>query len=99
MKPIVFTNVRIFDGTGRGLFPGQVRVAANRIDAVAEGGERIEPAGADIIDGCGTTLMPGMVAHVPSFVPHAASTGETGCVQVDVFSPPRRTMLQAMRGQ
>jgi len=45
------------------------------------------------------TLMPGMVAHVPSFVPHAASTGETGCVQVDVFSPPRRTMLQAMRGQ
>lgn len=43
------------------------------------------------------TLRPGMVAHVPSFVPHAASTRETGCVQVDVFSPPRRTMLEAMR--
>ena len=43
------------------------------------------------------TLTPGTVAHVPSFVPHAARTGETGCVQVDVFSPPRRTMLAAMR--
>ena len=43
------------------------------------------------------TLTPGMVAHVPSYVPHAAATGETGCVQVDVFSPPRRTMLEAMR--
>lgn len=43
------------------------------------------------------TLRPGMIAHVPSFVPHAARTGGTGCVQVDVFSPPRRTMLEAMR--
>jgi uncharacterized protein GlcG (DUF336 family) len=79
MKPIVFTNVRIFDGTGRGLFPGQVRVAANRIDAVAQGGERIEPAGADIIDGCGMTLMPGMVeghAHLtwPSSVERVVNT-------------------------
>jgi imidazolonepropionase-like amidohydrolase len=79
MKPIVFTNVRIFDGTGRGLFPGQVRVAANRIDAVAEGGERIEPAGADIIDGCGMTLMPGMVeghAHLtwPSSIERIVNT-------------------------
>lgn len=43
------------------------------------------------------TLRPGMVAHIPSFVPHAASTGESGCVQVDVFSPPRRTLLEATR--
>jgi len=43
------------------------------------------------------TLRPGMVAHVPSFVRHAAATGEAGCIQVDVFSPPRRTMLEAMR--
>jgi imidazolonepropionase-like amidohydrolase len=79
MKLIVFTNIRIFDGTGRGLFPGQVRVVGNRIDAVAEGGERIEPAGADILDGCGMTLMPGMVeghAHLtwPSSVERVVNT-------------------------
>jgi len=43
------------------------------------------------------TLRPGTVAHIPPFVPHAAATRETRCVQVDVFSPPRRTMLAAMR--
>jgi imidazolonepropionase-like amidohydrolase len=79
MKPIVFTNIRIFDGTGRGLFPGQVRVVGNRIDAVAEGGERIEPAGADILDGRGMTLMPGLVeghAHLtwPSSVERVVNT-------------------------
>jgi imidazolonepropionase-like amidohydrolase len=64
MTPIVFTNVKIFDGTGRGLFPGEVRILGNRIDAVAEGAEWLERAGAQIIDGRGMTLMPGMVeAH------------------------------------
>lgn len=42
-------------------------------------------------------LTPGTVAHIPSFVPHAARTLDAGCVQVDVFSPPRRVLLEAMR--
>jgi len=64
LKPIVFRNVRIFDGTGQGLFPGQVRVVGNRIDAVAEGSEHVNTVGADVLDGRGMTLMPGMVeAH------------------------------------
>lgn len=60
-RPILFTNVRVFDGSGQGLFPGEVRVAGNRIDAVAKGDERIAREGADVLDGGGRTLMPGMV--------------------------------------
>ena len=39
-RPVLFTNVSIFDGSGRDLFPGEVRVLGNRIDAVAQGAER-----------------------------------------------------------
>ena len=51
------------------------------------------------MDGETRTMIPGMVAHVPPFVPHAARTRETGCVQVDVFAPPRRVLLEALRAR
>ena len=31
MTPIVFVNATIFDGTGRELFPGELRVEGNQI--------------------------------------------------------------------
>lgn len=61
MNPILFTNIMIFDGSGRLPFPGEVRVLSNRIDVVAEGERQIDRAGAELIDGRGMTLMPGMV--------------------------------------
>jgi imidazolonepropionase-like amidohydrolase len=64
MKPILFVNAMVFDGTGRDLFPGEVRVEGNRIAAVAEGAERLPREGAALIDCRGATLMPGLVeAH------------------------------------
>ena len=61
---ILFTNVRIFDGSGAPPFPGEVRVAGNRIDAVAAGAGPLPRDGARLIDGRGRTLMPGLVeAH------------------------------------
>lgn len=79
MKPILFTNVMIFDGSGRQLFPGEVRVVGNRIDAVAEKAGELERGGAVVIDGRGMTLMPGMVeahAHLswPSSVERVVNT-------------------------
>lgn len=79
MKPILFSNVNIFDGSGRALFPGEVRVIGNRIDAVAEGAERLDRDGALVIDGQGMTLMPGMVeghAHLtwPSSIERMVNT-------------------------
>lgn len=78
-NPIIFEDVRIFDGSGAPLFPGEVRVVGNRIDAVARGDERFDRAGAEVVAGNGMTLMPGMVeghAHLtwPSSVERVVNT-------------------------
>jgi imidazolonepropionase-like amidohydrolase len=61
---ILFADVMIFDGYGSDLFPGSVVVEGNRIAAVVPAGETFDATGAQIINGKGRTLMPGMVeAH------------------------------------
>ena len=64
MTAHVITNVKIFDGSGREPFAGEVLVDGNRITAVTSAGPGPRPAGATVIDGAGGTLMPGLVeAH------------------------------------
>ena len=62
---ILFKNTRIFDGSGAEPFPGDVLVQDNRIVAVSRTGAGGTSAPkATIVDGAGTTLMPGMTeAH------------------------------------
>ena len=57
----LFTDVRIFDGTGKKPYAGEVLVQGNRIKDVAKGKRRIARGGASVVDGEGATLMPGMV--------------------------------------
>jgi unsaturated pyranuronate lyase len=45
------------------------------------------------IDGVTRTMRRGDIAVVPPWVPHGAVTGDSTCVEVDVFSPPRTTLL------
>jgi imidazolonepropionase-like amidohydrolase len=64
MSDILFTNVRILDGTGTQPYGGSVLVSGNRIRQVGRSTAPITPGGATVIDGAGATLMPGMVeAH------------------------------------
>ncbi|HZF80647.1 MAG TPA: amidohydrolase family protein [Rubrivivax sp.] len=67
MADVLFTNVRIFDGGGEAPFIGDVLIQANKISRVVKTGygQRSQPVmGAQIIDGSGAFLMPGMVeAH------------------------------------
>jgi unsaturated pyranuronate lyase len=49
-------------------------------------------------DGETRTLRRGSVVHIPPGVPHAARTLDTPCVQIDVFSPPRRVLADAIAG-
>lgn len=79
IRPILFTNVMIFDGSGRAPFPGEVRLLGDRIDIVAQAADPIDRHGADVLDGCGMTLMPGMIeghAHLswPSSVERVVNT-------------------------
>lgn len=61
---VVFTHVRIFDGSGAAPFAGEVRVDGPRIAAVARGDERVSRDNARVIDGGGAVLMPGLTeAH------------------------------------
>jgi imidazolonepropionase-like amidohydrolase len=67
MADVLYSNVRIFDGGGDRPFMGDVLVQGNKISRVVRTahGERSPPvAGAQVIDGAGAFLMPGMIeAH------------------------------------
>jgi quercetin dioxygenase-like cupin family protein len=51
------------------------------------------------IDGDVRTMRQGDVAVVPPWVPHGARTLNTTCREVDVFNPPRQTLLDHARAQ
>ena len=60
----LFTNVRILDGSGTSPYSGSVLVQGNRIRQVSRSSGAISGIAAQVIDGAGATLMPGMVeAH------------------------------------
>ena len=61
---VLFTNVRIFDGTGALPYPGEVLVQGNRVSRISRGARALPTAGVVTVDGGGATLMPGLVeAH------------------------------------
>src|SRR5579871_4846102 len=61
MARFLFTNAQIFEGTQCRLFPGQVLIEGDRIEAVAQSGESLQSSGCEILDIAGATLMPGLV--------------------------------------
>src|SRR3954453_4982677 len=68
---LVFRRVNVFDGTR--LLTGQtVIVKAGKIAAIGSGVEA--PSGAEVIDGAGKTLLPGLInAHVHTLRPESLS--------------------------
>jgi imidazolonepropionase-like amidohydrolase len=60
MADTLFTNVRILDGTGAAPYSGSVLVQGNRISQVSRSAGALSGASAQVIDGAGATLMPGM---------------------------------------
>jgi imidazolonepropionase-like amidohydrolase len=64
MAEILFTNVRILDGSGQMPWTGAVLVQGNRIKQVGRTPASVSAFGATVVDAAGATLMPGMVeAH------------------------------------
>jgi quercetin dioxygenase-like cupin family protein len=51
------------------------------------------------LDGDTRTMKRGDVAVIPPWVPHGARTHDTTCREVDVFNPPRKTLLDIARAQ
>ncbi|WP_437315176.1 amidohydrolase family protein [Sorangium sp. So ce385] len=69
MTRILFRNVTVVDGTGEPPYRGEVLIEGNRIQAISRTAGALSAPGAEVIDGGGAALMPGMVeAHAhPSF--------------------------------
>jgi imidazolonepropionase-like amidohydrolase len=64
MANVLFTNVRIFDGSGGHPYGGEVLVEGNRIARIGTTTRSLPTSGTTVIDGAGAFLMPGMVeAH------------------------------------
>ena len=51
------------------------------------------------LDGDVRVMRPGDVAVIPAWVPHAAWTTDSHCREVDVFVPPRRSLLALAEAQ
>jgi imidazolonepropionase-like amidohydrolase len=61
---VLFTNVRILDGSGAAPYAGEVLVQGNRISKIAKGVRAMPTVGVTVVDAAGATMMPGMVeAH------------------------------------
>jgi len=91
---VIFTNVRILDGSGEYPFTGEVAVQGNRIHSVTRGSSRIGGAGAGaqtVIDGMGATLMPGMCdAHL-----HLSWNNAPGIDPIQMMPPEEHTLVTA----
>jgi imidazolonepropionase-like amidohydrolase len=60
-RPLVFRDVTLFDAERARTVPGQtVVVTGNRITAVGPAAQVAVPQGAEIVDGAGKTLLPGL---------------------------------------
>ena len=92
MAPTVFTNVQIIDGSGDEPFAGEVLVQGNRIKEIAKGGGRVSHDGAEVIDGGGATLMPGLVeSHAHISFANTSDLESLGAI------PPEEHTLLTMR--
>ena len=87
-----FANARIFDGSGRAPFRGEVMVRGNRIAAVGETGT-LRRGEAELVDCAGATLMPGMVeAHA-----HLSWPSSVGRIFDAMVLPPEEHLLVTAR--
>jgi imidazolonepropionase-like amidohydrolase len=74
MANVLFSNVRIIDGTGVAPYPGEVLVQGNRISRITRGGRAAPMAGVTVMDGAGATLMPGLTEAHTHFAWNNSST-------------------------
>jgi quercetin dioxygenase-like cupin family protein len=51
------------------------------------------------LDGDVRTMRKGDVAVVPAWVPHGAWTTDSPCLEIDVFCPPRQSLLKLAEAQ
>jgi imidazolonepropionase-like amidohydrolase len=88
---IIFTNVRVLDGSGEYPFTGEVVVQGNRLKHVGRGLRTFPTHGATVIDGAGATLMPGLIdAHL-----HLSWNNAPGIEPIQMMPPEEHILVTA----
>jgi imidazolonepropionase-like amidohydrolase len=88
----LFTNVKVFDGTGSLPIIGEVLVEGNRITRVERGNRYGSATGAKVINGDGAFLMPGMTeAHT-----HFSWNDQPNLTSIQMM-PPEEHILWCVR--
>jgi imidazolonepropionase-like amidohydrolase len=92
MSRILIRNAQVFDATGAPPYPADVLVEGNRIKAVATDRGAVDATGAEVIDGTGMTLMPGMVeGHSHPTFTGVAQPSELGEI------PPEEHLIMSIK--
>lgn len=85
----LFRDVRVIDGAGKAPFAGEVLVAGNRIEAVGRKPGSLRADGAEIVEGGGASVMPGLVeAHA-----HASFANTADLESLGEIPPEEHTLL------
>lgn len=89
----LISGARIWDATGAEAFSGDVLIEGNRVRAISRTPGQLAREGAEILDGAGLTLMPGMVEG------HAHLSFEAVAATEDLITPtPEEQVFAAARG-
>jgi len=98
-KPIVFTNIRLFDGKSAKLIEGKgVLVEANKVKAIEAMGDPIAE-GIEVFDCGGRTLMPGLIdAHWHTMMVgigfNDLMTADTGYINLVAADAAAKTLMR-----
>jgi imidazolonepropionase-like amidohydrolase len=92
MKPILFRDASVWDGSGAPAFPADVLVENGRIKTIARAPARLSSEGAFVIEARGRTLIPGLVeGHAHISFGGAVNDSDLGNI------PPEEHMLLTVR--
>lgn len=91
MHRTLFSNVQIFDCTGAEPYAGEVLVVGNRVNSISEVAGSLPRDDAEVVDGQGGTLMPGLIESHS----HLSIDNTDDLLKIGLVPPEENTLLAA----